>query len=82
MVGVRCEVRVPSQPTRRATVRYNGSLEGAKGLWIGVQYDEPRGKNDGSYVFCCYKTRCFLKQVYNFPFKGLYYSVQKGLKTF
>lgn len=48
LVGARCEVRVPQQPTRRATVRYNGPLEGAKGLWIGVQYDEPRGKNDGS----------------------------------
>lgn len=48
LVGARCEVRVPQQPVRRATVRYNGSLEGAKGLWIGVQYDEPLGKNDGS----------------------------------
>lgn len=47
VVGARCEVRVPGQPVRRATVRYNGSLHNAKGLWIGVQYDEPLGKNDG-----------------------------------
>lgn len=48
LVGARCEVAVPQQAVRRATVRYNGPLDGAKGLWIGVQYDEPRGKNDGS----------------------------------
>jgi hypothetical protein len=48
VVGTRCEVRVPQQAPRRARVRYNGPLEGARGLWIGVQYDEPRGKNDGS----------------------------------
>ncbi|CAK1555291.1 unnamed protein product [Leptosia nina] len=76
LVGARCEVRVPSQPTRRATVRYNGPLEGAKGLWIGVQYDEPRGKNDGSvsgkrYFTCPPKYGGFVKPVYvtvgNFP---------------
>ncbi|KAL4720643.1 hypothetical protein ACJJTC_001809, partial [Scirpophaga incertulas] len=48
VVGARCEVRVPRQAARRAAVRYNGPLAGAKGLWIGVQYDEPLGKNDGS----------------------------------
>lgn len=48
LVGARCEVRVPQQGARRGVVRYNGTLAGAKGLWIGVQYDEPLGKNDGS----------------------------------
>ncbi|KAG7299206.1 hypothetical protein JYU34_017757 [Plutella xylostella] len=47
LLGARCEVRVPGQPPRRAAVRYNGPLEGSKGLFIGVQYDEPLGKNDG-----------------------------------
>ncbi|VVC98121.1 unnamed protein product [Leptidea sinapis] len=69
LVGARCEVRVPSQPPRRATVKYNGPLEGAKGLWIGVQYDEPRGKNDGSvsgkrYFTCPPKYGGFVKPVY------------------
>ncbi|CAF4799705.1 unnamed protein product [Pieris macdunnoughi] len=69
LVGARCEVRVPSQPSRRATVRYNGPLEGTKGLWIGVQYDEPRGKNDGSvngkrYFTCPPKYGGFVKPGY------------------
>ncbi|RVE55030.1 hypothetical protein evm_000450 [Chilo suppressalis] len=69
LVGTRCEVRVPQQPTRRATVRYNGPLDGAKGIWIGVQYDEPRGKNDGSvngkrYFTCPPKYGGFVKPVY------------------
>ncbi|CAH2269041.1 tubulin-folding cofactor B [Pararge aegeria] len=69
LVGARCEVRVPSQGTRRATVRYNGPLEGARGIWIGVQYDEPRGKNDGSvngkrYFTCPPKYGGFVKPMY------------------
>ncbi|KAI8422014.1 hypothetical protein MSG28_009919 [Choristoneura fumiferana] len=69
LVGARCEVRVPHAPARRATVRYNGPLEGAKGLWIGVQYDEPRGKNDGEvngkrYFTCPPKYGGFVKPVY------------------
>ncbi|XP_045769421.1 tubulin-folding cofactor B [Maniola jurtina] len=69
LVGARCEVRVPSQGARRATVRYNGPLEGARGLWIGVQYDEPRGKNDGSvngkrYFTCPPKYGGFVKPMY------------------
>ncbi|XP_053604427.1 tubulin-folding cofactor B [Plodia interpunctella] len=69
LVGARCEVRVPQLGARRAVVRYNGPLDGAKGLWIGVQYDEPRGKNDGSvngkrYFTCPPKYGGFVKPVY------------------
>lgn len=31
---------------------YTGPIEGLAGYWVGVKYDEPLGKNDGSYV--CY----------------------------
>lgn len=69
LVGARCEVRMPGQGARRATVRYNGALEGARGLWIGVQYDEPRGKNDGEvngkrYFTCPPKYGGFVKPMY------------------
>ncbi|XP_013141672.1 PREDICTED: tubulin-folding cofactor B [Papilio polytes] len=69
LVGARCEVRAPRQPARRATVRYNGPLAGARGLWIGVQYDEPLGKNDGEvngqrYFTCPPNYGGFVKPVY------------------
>lgn len=47
-VGARCQVTVKGCPTRRGTVMYNGELEGKNGIFIGVKYDEPLGKNDGS----------------------------------
>lgn len=32
------------------TVRYNGEVQGTKGQWIGVEWDDPaRGKHDGSH---------------------------------
>ncbi|CAH2047589.1 unnamed protein product, partial [Iphiclides podalirius] len=69
LVGARCEVRAPKQPPRRATVRYNGPLEGTRGLWIGVQYDEPLGKNDGEvngkrYFTCPPNYGGFVKPMY------------------
>jgi len=47
-VGARCEVRVPDNLARRGAVRYVGKVHFKPGYWIGVQYDEPLGKNDGS----------------------------------
>jgi len=47
-VGSRCRVTTANQPTRVGTVMYNGDLEGKKGIFIGVKFDEPLGVNDGS----------------------------------
>lgn len=45
-VGQRCSV---DPGDRRGEVRYVGTVEGLPlGYWVGVQYDEPLGKNDGS----------------------------------
>ncbi len=43
-VGMRCEVR----GDWRGVVQYVGSVQGKKGIWVGVELDEPLGKNDGS----------------------------------
>ncbi|KAI9013992.1 CAP Gly-rich domain-containing protein [Phycomyces nitens] len=49
-VGERCEIQLTedSSVKRRGWVRYLGTTEFQSGLWVGVQYDEPLGKNDGS----------------------------------
>ncbi|KAI9319494.1 CAP Gly-rich domain-containing protein [Dichotomocladium elegans] len=49
-VGDRCEVQLgtESEIKRRGTIKFLGTTEFQPGLWVGVQYDEPFGKNDGS----------------------------------
>ncbi|KAF8840413.1 hypothetical protein BDN67DRAFT_649167 [Paxillus ammoniavirescens] len=49
-LGARCEVESAEEGLRkRGTVRYVGQTAFAKGgVWVGVEYDEPIGRNDGS----------------------------------
>lgn len=48
-VGDRCEVSVPGRGVRRGCVRHVGVVEEAgPGSWVGVQYDEPLGDNNGT----------------------------------
>jgi tubulin-folding cofactor B len=45
-VGDRCEVTVGG---KRGEVKFVGKIPSiSPGWWVGVQYDEPVGKNDGS----------------------------------
>ncbi|KAJ7035531.1 tubulin-folding cofactor B [Mycena alexandri] len=50
-IGARCEVE-SSEPglSKRGTVRFVGATTfgTGEGIWVGVEYDEPMGKNDGS----------------------------------
>lgn len=48
VIGSRCEVRVPSQATRRGVIAYIGPVHFASGAWVGIRYDEPLGKNNGT----------------------------------
>lgn len=73
-VGARCCVD-PGE--RRGVVRFVGRVEGlAAGYWVGVQYDEPLGKNDGRiqgrrYFECAQNYGAFVRpdkvQVGDFP---------------
>lgn len=48
-IGARCEVE-SAEPgfSKRGTVRFVGQTKFSKGTWVGIEYDEPFGKNDGS----------------------------------
>merc|ERR1719183_583617 len=51
-VGSRCQV-MPG--ARRGTVRFVGDIPSLQaGPWVGVEFDEPAGKNDGSHKGVAY----------------------------
>ncbi|CAG9815288.1 unnamed protein product [Phaedon cochleariae] len=67
-VGSRCKVTVQNAPDRLGKVMYSGPIQGLPGYWIGVKYDEPLGKNDGTckgkrYFECPDKYGAFVKPV-------------------
>lgn len=48
-VGDRCEVTVKEMQPRRGRVMYVGKIGNLPGNFVGVRYDEPHGKNDGTF---------------------------------
>ncbi|OUM65620.1 hypothetical protein PIROE2DRAFT_41530 [Piromyces sp. E2] len=67
-VGDRCEVNAESKTgmPKRGTVKYVGKTEFKPGYWIGIAYDEPQGKHNGtvqgkSYFTCLPKYGVFVR---------------------
>ncbi|VDC05024.1 unnamed protein product [Peniophora sp. CBMAI 1063] len=82
-IGARCQVE-STEPGlhKRGTVRFVGQTKfgSGTGVWVGVEYDEPFGKNDGSvngerYFECKMKYGAFVRpekvQVGDFPVEDL-----------
>ncbi|RDB18502.1 Tubulin-folding cofactor B [Hypsizygus marmoreus] len=80
-VSARCEVESSEAGlSKRGTVRFIGPTKFGSGAWVGIEYDEPLGKNDGSvqgerYFTCRPKYGVFVRpdkvNVGDFPVEEL-----------
>jgi len=88
VVGSRCQVESSEEGlSKRGTVRFVGKTKFGKGetIWVGVEYDEPMGKNDGSWVVLFAVGACNLipKQLVLFSVQGeRYFSCLKNYGVF
>lgn len=48
-IGDRCQVMVKETQPRRGRVMYIGKIGNLPGKFVGVRFDEPYGKNDGTF---------------------------------
>lgn len=48
-IGDRCQVTTKNVPPRRGQVMYIGKIGDKLGIFVGIRYDEPCGKNDGTF---------------------------------
>jgi tubulin-folding cofactor B len=86
-VGNRCQVRLESGALERGEIKYIGKLHEREGYFIGVQFDLPVGKNDGSvrgqrYFQCPERYGLFVfpndVEVGDFPEEDLFGSDEEG----
>ncbi|CAO3623177.1 unnamed protein product [Cunninghamella echinulata] len=69
-VGDRCKVQQneDGMVQRLGTVQFIGETQFQPGIWVGIKYDEPLGKNDGSvkgvrYFSCPLKYGVFVRPI-------------------
>lgn len=48
-IDERCTVATPNKPERRGWLRYLGPVDTLTGVWCGIEFDTPSGKNNGSF---------------------------------
>jgi len=80
-VGDRCQLGSNTEFPRRGEVKFVGALSGKPGTFIGIQLDEPYGKNNGSvngvsYFSCMPKCGIFVRpsavEVGDFPEEDIF----------
>lgn len=71
-IGERCLVSSANAPKRSGLVMFVGSVHWATGLWVGIQFDDPVGRNDGEakgvrYFTCPQNHGSFVKPSFVSP---------------